>query len=174
MPSVIIIVLGGNMINEFTRWESKVNKNTETGCWEWEGAKYRKGYGHFRRVFDGVWKMYKAHRFSYEYFNNGGNLLDKDICVCHKCDNPGCVNPEHLFVGSTQDNIKDKIAKGRHSYGIRQGYRIISEKDVLKIREEYSTGLYSMKEIAKMNNTSAPQVSRIINGKTHRKVGTED
>ena len=162
------------MRNEHDRWASKVNKEAGTDCWEWQGAKYRKGYGHFRRLIDGEWKMYKAHRFSYEQFKNGGELLSKEICVCHSCDNPGCVNPDHLFVGSTQENINDKVKKGRQSYGVRQGHRIINEEEVIKIRNDYATGLYSMKQVGKINNTSASQVCRIVNYQTHRKVGTDN
>jgi len=175
MPSVILMVLKGEIMqSEMNRWEAKVNKTSESGCWEWTGAKYRKNYGHFRRFIDGSWVMYKAHRFSYEQFKNGGKKLEKHLCVCHTCDNPSCVNPEHLFVGTIQDNINDKVKKGRHKYGIKNGFRVLDENDVLKIKNDYATGLYSMKQVGEMNRTSASQVCRVVNQKTHRKVGTEN
>ncbi len=176
MTCVIIIVLlkkENDMQNEFDRWNEKVNR-IENNCWEWTGATYRRGYGHFRRKINGKWIMYKAHRFSYEYFKNQGELIDSSKLICHSCDNPQCVNPEHLFIGTVQDNINDKLKKGRHRSGCKQGHRMLSDTDVLKIKNEYATGKYSMKEVAQLNNTSAAQVCRIVNNQIHRKVGTEN
>jgi|DEB3_MinimDraft_2_1074329.scaffolds.fasta_scaffold08932_3 hypothetical protein len=164
------------MKTEIERWALKVNRSSDPSeCWLWTGASIRGGYGHFRRKINGIQKMYKAHRFSYEHFNNNGEMLPSSTLVCHKCDNPKCVNPQHLFLGTQQDNINDKIKKGRLKWGIKRGFRIISEDDVKKIKEDYASGLYSMKEVGVRNNTSASQVCRIVNGITHnRKVGTED
>ena len=86
-----------------TFWD-KVNKTIS--CWEWQGGKDRDGYGHIR--IEG--KLWQAHRFS--------SLLDgkdpKGYVVMHTCDNPGCVNPAHLSLGTQKDNIKDMIQKGRY------------------------------------------------------------
>jgi|DEB19_MinimDraft_3_1074340.scaffolds.fasta_scaffold02358_11 hypothetical protein len=155
------------MKTEFDRWNSKVIKS-DCGCWEWSGAKTRGGYGHFRRKLNNKHMMYKAHRFSFEYFKNNGVLLDSNTLVCHTCDNPKCVNPSHLFTGSSLDNIQDKLTKGRHRWGHKKGYRVLSEEDVIKIRSDYLSNSFSMKEVALMNNTSVPQVSRIVNNKTHK------
>lgn len=78
---------------------------TENGCWEWQASKTRFGYGKFKSF-----NQQLAHRVSY-ILHYG--TLDKDICVLHKCDNPPCVNPEHLFTGSIEDNNKDRASKGR-------------------------------------------------------------
>jgi hypothetical protein len=88
------------------RFESKVNK-TDSGCWEWQGWKDPDGYGMFRYA---VRKDMKAHRFSAKYLG-GQDIVGK--VVCHKCDNPGCVHPGHLFAGSHLDNIKDCFLKNR-------------------------------------------------------------
>lgn len=82
----------------------------ESGCWEWRGSKGPKGYGYFQIGS----ASYRAHRVAYELEtgNCPGSLL-----VCHSCDNPSCVNPRHLWLGTTQDNIDDKMAKGRWSNG---------------------------------------------------------
>jgi len=91
------------------RFMLKVNK-TES-CWHWIGSKnISTGYGamHVRG------KLLKAHRVSYELFNG---KIPEGLYVCHKCDVPSCVNPEHLFVGSALDNTRDKMKKGRYRNG---------------------------------------------------------
>lgn len=143
------------------RWLDKVVK-TEN-CWEWQGAKYRKGYGHFRMFVDGKWVMYKAHRFSFEYFNK--MKLTKNEFVCHTCDNPRCVNPEHLFIGNAQSNTNDKMEKGRHIWGRTSKNRWLTKKIADEIRLIYSKGQYTMKQVGDMFNTSASQVERIVNNK---------
>ena len=75
-------------------------------CWEWTGSKSKAGYGLFSYN-----KIKLSHRISY-YLTYGE--FDKKLFVCHKCDNPSCVNPEHLFLGTAKDNFEDMISKGRN------------------------------------------------------------
>jgi hypothetical protein len=89
---------------------SSVKINEKTNCWEWIKCKYSntKEYGGIK--YKG--KKYSTHRLSYMIFNNV-ELNDPNIYVCHKCDNPICINPEHLFIGTHSDNMKDAYKKGR-------------------------------------------------------------
>ena len=96
-------------------WE-KVNKTGE--CWVWTGATKGGGYGNFTDYADGAKRHVLAHRFSWE-LHNGPVPAEKPL-VLHHCDNPPCVRPDHLFVGTHRDNITDAIEKGRF-HGRKQG-----------------------------------------------------
>jgi len=115
----------------------------------------------------GKWVMYKAHRFAVEYFT-GVKLSDSDH-VCHHCDNPVCVNPNHLYVGNEKTNTEDKMKRGRHGYGIRDSHKKLSPDDVFEIRELYRIGL-RQKNISDKTGVSTAQVSRIVNHKIHSRV----
>lgn len=97
-----------------TRFWSRVTKSEESGCWEWTMAKAPTGYGilTLARV-----KRY-AHRTAYELAN--GPIPD-GLFVCHHCDNPPCINPAHLFLGSQKDNMQDASRKGRSRGGVAFG-----------------------------------------------------
>lgn len=93
------------------RFWAKVVKGD--GCWEWQGARDRKGYG---VCAIGNRRTATAHRWLYEQTH--GELPDH-IYVCHHCDNPRCVRPDHLFIGTAKDNAHDAIQKGRFRYGFQ-------------------------------------------------------
>lgn len=100
------------------RFESKFEK--VDGCWEWMGYRNRTGYGGIGVPLSGrnsYFVQRYAHRVSWELYR--GPIPDK-ICVCHRCDNPSCVNPDHLFLGSRKDNTQDMVKKGRHIEGARK------------------------------------------------------
>lgn len=149
------------MQNEQHRFLRKVTYNPVNNCWDWLGAKYRFGYGHFRRKINDKWVMYKAHRYAYEFYN--GPIPEKAL-VCHKCDNPGCVNPAHLFTGTAKDNTTDMFTKGRKGIIRNPKHRLLTLEIAKEIRSVKSTKpTLKLKDIAIMFNTSVAQVSRIIN-----------
>ena len=89
------------------RFFSKIDK-TPSGCWEWNASKNHSGYGQFR--YDG--KVMLAHRASYIIFS--GDIPEGNH-ILHSCDNPACVNPEHLRPGTDADNVADKMSRNRHA-----------------------------------------------------------
>lgn len=90
------------------RFETKYIPEPNTGCFIWVGGSIDKdGYGAFHESHR---LMKRAHRASYEYYKGS---FDKSLLVLHTCDNPSCVNPSHLFLGTHTDNMRDKVSKGR-------------------------------------------------------------
>lgn len=104
-----------------------------SGCWLWTGAVNAKGYG--RATFSG--EAVKAHRLAYRLF--GGELGNGH--VCHRCDTPSCVNPDHLWLGTNTDNVRDKIAKGRQppADGERNNRAKLTADDVKDVRASSET-----------------------------------
>lgn len=83
-------------------------KITERGCWEWQGGKNHQGYGQLSFQC----RKHMVHRLMYEL--HAGIKLPADLQACHRCDNPPCVNPDHIFVGDRKTNMSDCLEKGRH------------------------------------------------------------
>jgi len=100
------------MPSQEERFWAKIDKSSE--CWLWQGSKRHKGYGAFCYVRDGQVVQGRAHRYSYELHIGP---IPQGMFVLHICDNPACVRPDHLFLGTNQDNIADMMRKGRHAVG---------------------------------------------------------
>lgn len=144
------------------RFWNKVDKRSIDVCWYWNGYRDKFGHGQIGVGRRGEGLMY-AHRLSYELHNN--IKIGKNLCVCHKCDIPYCVNPNHLFLGSKKDNSTDMVSKGRHIYGEKQPNSKLKEDDILNIRKMYSYGGYSQTDISKMYGVSRSLIGAIINRK---------
>lgn len=133
---------------------------TESGCWMWRGAAPGK-YGSINR--DG--KTIQAHRAIYELMF--GPIPD-GLHVCHRCDRPGCVNPDHLFLGTNLDNVRDSHQKGRHRavkqhWGEGNPNCKLSEADVDEVRRLHTNG-FNYERIAEQFGCGPTHVSRIIRG----------
>ncbi len=96
------------------RFWAKVHRTEK--CWEWQGTRNTRGYGIFGNR--------GAHRVAYEFFYG---LIPDGLVICHKCDNPPCVRPDHLFAGTRGDNFEDMIRKGRHPYIKSSSYEWLNE-----------------------------------------------
>ena len=129
------------------------------GCIEWAGYRTVDGYGHIK--IKG--KIWKTHRLSYTLFIGG---IPEGKCVLHKCDNPACCNPNHLFLGDWNDNNKDRATKGRSAVGERSGRAKLTDYQVGQVRELYSTGEYTQVSLGYKYGVSSHQIGMIVHGKS--------
>lgn len=114
------------------RFWAKVARAGPENCWIWTAYRLPDGYGQFR--IEG--RTVRAHRFSYEL---SVGPIPNGLCVLHHCDNPPCVNPAHLWIGTQIDNLRDRDAKWRQARGRHHGRAKLTEKDVQKIRLDNRT-----------------------------------
>lgn len=123
----------------------------KNGCWEWTGTKDKDGYG--RLYWRG--KQIRANRLSMELKTS--YEVDKNLVVCHHCDNPSCVNPDHLFVGTIKENAQDALQKKRHYVGEKNGRSKLTTEQVKVV---LSSGLNGQ-ELANMFNVTRATINRI-------------
>ena len=147
-------------MNEVDRFWSKVEKGD--GCWIWKGAKLPHGYG----LFSFNNKTHRAHRMSWALSNGDiGNQF-----VLHKCDNPSCVNPDHLFLGTQRENVEDMVRKGRqadrrgekHPKTKRSRFTDLMIRVARRLRHDYG---WKVTRIAKLWNLKRTTVVGIVYGR---------
>ncbi len=137
------------------RFNKKIKIVEHTGCWEWIGARWKDKYG--KTSIGSPGKAKRAHRISWELFIGP---IPKGAHVCHKCDNPPCVNPSHLFLGDNLDNVKDMVSKGRV-------HQKLLMSEVYMIRNLRSMGI-SRRRVAEQFNISVYAIEAIDKGLTWR------
>lgn len=130
-------------------------------CHLWTASKNKFGYGKFGDG-NGGWTF--AHRFSFQ-LNKG--KIPKGKYVLHTCDNPSCVNPDHLYLGSYKDNAKDRESRkrGNHANGTGHGRNILLKSQVYEIRDAFDTGKYSFKELGRIYGIDGKSVADIVDRK---------
>jgi len=148
-----------------TRFWLKVNKrgayfSVLGRCWIWTGRK-SSGMQYGLMVING--RGIYVHRYSWELHNE---LIPKGLCVLHKCDNPVCVNPNHLFLGTRTDNSIDRDSKERQARGIGHPNSKLTDKQVKDIRSNYKRGSYgrsNRNQLAEEFGVSISTIKRVIN-----------
>ncbi len=160
MYSQEIPALTADMAAQF--WERVDKADGPSSCWKLVANKTSENYGRFR--IGG--KTYRAHRVSYQVTYG---LIPAGMLVCHKCDNPGCVNPQHLFLGTQGDNMLDCHKKGRNPKdGENNGRAKLNRFQASEIRHAYLVGGLTQEEIASKYGVNRMQVSMIARGKHWR------
>ncbi len=147
------------------RFEEKINKDgpiqahMDTACWEWTAGKSRQGYGKFgfgpcRGQLQG------AHRVSWKLYK--GPIPD-GMGVLHKCHNPGCANPDHLYVGTQQQNMNDMVEANRQAKGSQYRFTKLTENEVLEIRNLYESDQFTQVELGNRFRVARRTIGHIVN-----------
>lgn len=133
------------------------------GCIEWTGGVSGVGYGFIMRNN----KQYKTHRLML-HFTQGFDLASP-LCVLHHCDNPPCINPKHLFIGTPGDNSRDMVAKRRHVFGADINRAVLNDKSVLAMFYMRAAGLNNV-QIARCFGIQTSAAGKVLNRQTWRHV----
>ena len=139
------------------RFHTKYSRGGSTQCWEWSGARHSFGYGLF--LLNG--KSSKASRVALMIAT--GSPAPEGKLACHRCDNPPCVNPKHLYWGSRQDNSDDAVSRGRIPLGQDRVQARLTEDQVVEIRNRYAAG-EGPTGIAREFNVTVPTIRSISLG----------
>lgn len=154
----------GKSLDNIERFWSYVNVGDLLDCWEWKLSTDQKGYGLYR--FNG--KQIRCHRISYMLYHGqieNGNL------ILHKCNNPLCVNPFHLYQGTNQDNMNDKVRSNRQAKGITNGKSKLTKEQVLEIRKNVNH--YSARELGRIYGVFHSTIRRVQKSISYKDVKME-
>ena len=140
--------------NRISNFWAQVDVRGENDCWNWTGWKVKEGYGRLGNLIAPRVSAYLA-----------GMNID-GLFVCHRCDNPSCVNPLHLFVGTHADNTRDRNQKGRDARGRSHGMSKLTDADVLEIRALYASGKWTYKQLGERYAVDLSNIASIVHRKT--------
>lgn len=142
------------------RFWSKVDKSNLNGCWIWIGGRNEQGYGIFYPEHS---HPVRAHRVSFFIKNLE---LNDDLQVCHTCDNPPCVNPDHLFQGTAKENAADRDRKGRRipPRGNQCWQAKLTPESIIQIREQYEKKKTTHRALAKQFGVTKYSITRLLSG----------
>lgn len=143
-----------------------VKKDPDTGCWLWQRSCNQYGYGYMHSAK----KRYSTHRVAYELYI--GPIPEK-MLVCHTCDTPNCVNPDHLFLGTPFVNQQDMKSKKRSTIGVTNPMAKLNEDDIRAIRKACTEYGLMQKDVAVVWGVSKSSVANIMAGKTWSHVYAE-
>ncbi len=143
------------------RFWSRVKKTR--GCWIWTAGTYADGYGGF---YDGK-KMVRCNRYSWSLKHGP---IPPRMLVCHTCDNPICVNPRHLFLGTNAVNLADMANKDRSTHGIKNPMAKLDPLRVVAIRRDYGNGGSTQKQVGARHGISEASVREIVHRRLWRRV----
>lgn len=151
---------------DIKRFWKFVDRKSENECWMWKGA-LKVGWGGYGK-FGIMATIVGAHISSWEIHHK--KSVPKGMTVCHSCDTPACVNPHHLWIGTTRDNLIDMWKKGRarpsglNAKGSRNSQSLLSETQVLEIKRLIREGQKSLTDIGKLYGASVQTISQIKRG----------
>jgi predicted XRE-type DNA-binding protein len=148
------------------RFWSQTSTGAPNRCWTFTGDINENGYG---RISINGRKMY-AHRFSYMIHHDLSSLDIQGIVIRHTCDNPRCVNPNHLLPGTRTDNHKDMVERGRHTIGETHPGVKLNEKTVREIRHLFETHSLSQVELARAFGVHQASIHDIVRRKTWKHI----
>ena len=165
-PSVVMLPHARNQgMTMRERFESRFVKKSMDTCWEWEGSRNRDGYGGLVvHLGSNKYKTGLAHRYSYELYKG---KFDEQLLICHSCDNPSCVNPNHLFLGTCKDNLEDMVRKKRSCRGERNSHAKLTECQVIQIRSSHE----STRKLSDAYKVSICTIESVKNKNTWKHLG---
>ena len=132
----------------------------EEGCWPWRGRIEHTGYGVFSTSEGENKRPRGAHRMMWQFAHK--RRVPDGLFVCHRCDNPPCVRPNHLFLGTAADNVADMMAKGRARHVPRPWK--LNESQVREIRQLWRSGRYTQRLLAEMFLVHSTTIHYVVKG----------